>query len=126
MSSHSLDPIQILRHEFRGHLEQFYTQLTLAPPYHSIEKAVQYLSNSLRTKPEGFSERLLLNTTYKWNFFQEIFLAAGLQRKHRGIILQLVRSSSYSVTSSESLRFLEHFTNAVNPEDKSAKTAIHH
>ena len=105
----STDPIQVLRREFRSHLEQFYAHLNLAPPYHSIEKAVQNLSNTLRTKPEGFCQGLLQDAKNKWEFFQKIFLASGLQKKHRGIIQQLARSSSYSVASSESLRFLRNF-----------------
>ena len=106
----STDPIHILRQEFRGHLEQFYAHLSLAPPYHSIEKALQNLSNTLKTKPEEFRHEILQDATKKWALFQEIFSASGLQKKHRGIIQQLTRSSSYSVSSSESLRFLRNFT----------------
>lgn len=106
----SEDPIQVLRQEFRGHLEQFYAHLYLAPPYHSIEKAVQQLSNTLRSKPEQYRQGLLHNATNKWALFQEIFSASGLQKKHRGIIHQLAISSTYKVTSSESLRFLSNFT----------------
>lgn len=98
----------MLRREFRGHLTQFYAHLNLAPPYHSIEKAVQYLSNTLRTKPEEFHQGLLQDDTKKWALFQEIFSASGLQKKHRGIIQHLALSS-YSVSSSESLRFLRNF-----------------
>lgn len=106
----SSDPIHVLRQEFRGHLEQFYAHLNLAPPYHSIEKAVQHLSNTLRTKPEEFRQGLLQDATNKWALFQEIFSASGLQKKHRGIIHQLAISSTYKVASSESLRFLSNFT----------------
>ena len=108
----SADPIHILRKEFRGHLEQFYAYLNLAPPYHSIEKAVQNLSNTLRTKPEEFRQELLHDASKKWAVFQEIFLASGLQKKHRGIIQHLALASSYSVASSESLRFLRNFVDA--------------
>ncbi|MEJ2230843.1 MAG: hypothetical protein P8X46_06660, partial [Nitrospirales bacterium] len=48
--------------------------------------------------------------TNKWALFQEIFSASGLQKKHRGIIQQLAMSPFYSVSSSESLRFLRNFT----------------
>jgi hypothetical protein len=106
----SSDPIHALRQEFRGHLEQFYAHLSLAPPYHSIEKALQNLSNTLRTKPEEYRQGLLQDATNKWALFQEIFSASGLQKKHRGIIQQLAMSPSYSVSSSESLRFLRNFT----------------
>lgn len=106
----SSDPIHVLRQEFRGHLEQFYANLNLAPPYHSIEKALQHLSNTLRSKPDEFRQGLLQDATHKWELFQEIFSASGLQKKHRGIIHQLALSSSYNSTYSESLRFLSHFT----------------
>lgn len=105
----SSDPIHVLRQEFRGHLEQFYAHLNLAPPYHSIEKAVQHLANTLRTKSEEFRQGLLQDDTNKWALFQEIFSASGLQNKHRGIIQQMTLSSSYSKGSSESLRFLRNF-----------------
>lgn len=117
-----LDPIQILRQEFRGHLEQFYTQLTLAPPYHSIEKAVQHLSNTLRTKSAEFQLTLLNNPTNKWEFFQEIFCASGLQKKHRGIILRIARSSSYSGASPATLGFLKLFTEAPQHHDSGQAT----
>ena len=111
----SSDSIYILRQEFRSHLEQFYAHLNLAPPYHSIEKALQYLSNTLRTKPEDFRQEFLQDPAKKWEFFQEIFSASGLQKKHRGIIQQLARSSTYSGASSESLRFLKNFADVSRP-----------
>jgi hypothetical protein len=101
--------IRLLRQEFRGHLEQFYAQLGLAPPYHSIEKAVQCLSNTLRTKPEEFRQGLLQDATKKWGLFQEIFSSSGLSKKHRGIIQKLAFSSPNTVASSESLQFLDNF-----------------
>lgn len=119
------DPIHALRQEFRGHLEQFYAHLSLAPPYHSIEKALQNLSNTLRTKPKEFPQELLQDATNKWALFQEIFSASGLQKKHRGIIQQLARSPSYTVSSSESLRFLRNFTDAfpqTSPSQKNSST----
>ena len=106
------DSIYRLRQEFRGHLEEFYNHLNLAPPYLSIEKAVQHFSNTLRTKPEEFRQELLQDVSKKWAVFQEIFLASGLQKKHRGIIEQLALSSSFSVSANapESRRFLENFS----------------
>ncbi len=107
MSSESLD---ILRQEYRAHLERFYACLNLAPPYHSIEKAVQHLSNTLRTKPETFRQTLLEDPQKKWPLFEEIFKASGLSRKHRGIIIQLAQAHSLSSSSEESLRLLSVFT----------------
>jgi hypothetical protein len=110
------DPIHILRQEYRAHLERFYACLNLAPPYHSIEKAVHHLSNTLRTKPERFRQVLLEDPKKKWPLFEEIFQASGLSRKHRGIIIKLSQAHSLSSSSEESLRFLrvftdEHFSN---------------
>ena len=112
-----IDPIQILRQEFRGHLEYFYAQLTLAPPYHSIEKAVQHLSNTLRTKPTDYQIALLNHHANKWTLFQEIFCASGLQKKHQGIILQKIRSSSYSGASPATIAFLKLFTESSQLKD---------
>jgi hypothetical protein len=109
----SSDPVHILRQEFRNHLEEFYAFLKLAPPYHSIEKAVQYLSNTLRTKTEEFRLELLNDPNQKWSLFQEVFSAAGLQNKHRGIIQQLSLSSTYSATSPEALCFLSNFSDTL-------------
>lgn len=106
----SSDSIQILRQEYRAHLERFYACLNLAPPYHSIEKAVQHLSNTLRTKPETFRQILLEDPQKKWPLFEEIFQASGLSRKHRGIILKLAQARSFSSSGEESLRFLRVFT----------------
>jgi len=104
------DSIQILRQEFRTHLEKFYADLNLAPPYHSIEKAVQHLSNTLRTKSEPIQQALLSDPEEKWPLFEEIFHASGLSRKHRGIITQLAQPPLFSTLSEESLRFLRVFT----------------
>jgi len=106
----SSDAIQVLRQEYRAHLERFYACLNLAPPYHSIEKAVQHLSNTLRTKPETFRQILLEDPQKKWPLFEEIFQASGLSRKHRGIIIKLSQTHSLSSSSEESLRFLRVFT----------------
>ncbi len=106
----SLDPIQTLRKEFRRQLETFYAHLKLAPPYHSIEKAVQHLANTLRTKSQPFQQSLLDDPQKQWALFEEIFQASGLSRKHRGIIIQLAHTPSFSLASEESLRFLKIFT----------------
>ena len=118
------DPIYRLRQEFRGHLEEFYTHLNLAPPYHSIEKAVQHFSNTLRTRPEEFSRGLLQDASKKWNLFQEIFLASGLQKKHRGIIQQLAHSHHTTlVDAPESRRFLQNFS--TNSQESTSKPVNH-
>ena len=119
------DPIHYrLRQEFRGHLEEFYTYLNLAPPYHSIEKAVQYFSNTLRTRPEEFSQGLLQDASKKWAMFQEIFLASGLHKKHRGIIQQLAHSHHMTLADApESRRFLQNFS--TNSQESTSKQTTH-
>lgn len=104
------DPIHSLRQEFRTQLEAFYTHLNLAPPYHSIEKALQHLANTLRTKPEPFQQGLLHDPQEKWAFFEKIFEASGLSQKHRGIITQLAQTPAIASSNIESLRFLRIFT----------------
>ena len=101
--------IQILREEFRTHLETFYADLNLAPPYHSIEKAVQHLPNTLRTKSESFQQALLTDSEKKWPLYEEIFHASGLTRKHRGIIIHLAQTPLLSASREESRRFLRVF-----------------
>lgn len=104
------DNIETLREEYRLHLQTFYTHLNLAPPYHSIEKAVQHLSNTLRTKSTSFLQTLLEDPEKKWSLYKKIFEASGLSRKHRGIITQLALTPSFYPLTEESLRFLRVFT----------------
>ena len=104
------DAIQILRQEFRIQLETFYADLNLAPPYHSIEKAVQHLANTLRTKSESFQKALLTDSEKKWPLYEEIFQASGLTRKHRGIIIHLAQTPLLSTSREDSRRFLRVFT----------------
>ncbi len=108
----STDPVHQLREDYRTHLQTFYTQLNLAPPYHSIEKAVQHLANTLRTKPETFLQALIENPQEKWSLYEKIFKASGLSRKHRGIITQLALTTTLSSSNEEALRFLRVFTNS--------------
>jgi len=105
------DSIQKIREDYRIHLQTFYAHLNLAPPYHSIEKAVQHLSNTLRTKPETFLQALLEDPQKKWALYEKIFAASGLSRKHRGIITQLALTPLSTSAGEESLRFLRIFTN---------------
>jgi hypothetical protein len=101
--------IQAIREEFRFHLEHFYTYIHLAPPYHSIEKALQLLSNILRAKPDQLCQTILNDHTLKWEMFQEAFVSSGLNRKHRGIILNFAKNPLLSKPSHESMQFLKNF-----------------
>ena len=83
------DAVQALRDEFRQHLEVFYAQLKLAPPYDSVEKAVALLGTKVKAMGSRERERLLANPTLRWEEFMQAFIEAGLNRKHRGIIARL-------------------------------------
>lgn len=81
-----------LRDEFRGHLELFYATLKLAPPYHSVEKAIVHLTAALHAMtPE---ERALVaeDQARRWACYKAAFIESGLSQKHRGIIAGLARS----------------------------------
>ncbi len=104
------DASKSLRQEFRLSLQEFYGRLNLAPPYHSIEKAVQHLANTLQTKPPHFQELLLRDTTTKWELFEKIFSASGLSRKHRGILTNLAQNPPSLSPTPECFRFLKKFT----------------
>lgn len=84
--------IQTLRGEFRHHLEVFYAGLKLAPPYHSVEKAIAQLTASLRAMAPDEQARLAADPALKWAQFRTAFVASGLHQKHRGIIAGLAKA----------------------------------
>ena len=83
-----------LREEFRHHLETFYAQLKLAPPYESVEKAIRSLTTSLHALPPLERAKLATDTTERWQHFRQAFESSGLSKKHRGIIAGLARNRS--------------------------------
>jgi NAD-specific glutamate dehydrogenase len=92
------DPqIQVLRDEFRRHLEVFYSGLQLAPPYHSVEKAVGHLTAVLKAMTPEERARLAADQAMRWAQYRTAFVESGLSRKHRGIIAGLVRSGKTSL-----------------------------
>lgn len=110
MTQHSAQQeigVQAIREEFRTHLENLYSHLHLAPPYHSVEKAIQLLSNTLRTKPTQFHRALETDADFKWDFFREIYLGSGLDRKHRGIISNFMKSQSSEKMPDETFQLLK-------------------
>lgn len=108
-TSNSEDPSEIIRKEFRTSLEHFYSKLNLAPPYHSIEKAVQHLSNTLRTQPQDLRKQLLQDPQKKFILFQKIFSRSGLSKKHQGIIQHLAQSLPSNHLPQDSQIYLEYF-----------------
>jgi hypothetical protein len=88
----STDQILALREEFRHHLETFYAQLKLAPPYESVEKAIRSLTTSLHALPPLERAQLATDVPARWQHFRRAFESSGLSKKHRGIIAGLARN----------------------------------
>jgi hypothetical protein len=106
---------QTLREEFRRHLEQFYAQLKLAPPYESVEKAIRTLTTSLHARPPEEQARIASDPHLQWREFRQAFEASGLVKKHRGIIAGLARNRSALDLPAEYDHFLDLF-NASRPD----------
>lgn len=85
------DVTQALREEFRSHLETFYAQLKLAPPYESVEKAIRALTTAVHALPKAEQARIAGDSALKWDQFRQAFESSGLSKKHRGIIAGLGR-----------------------------------
>lgn len=102
--------IQTLRDEFRQHLEVFFAALKLAPPYHSVEKALGHLTNTLKMLPSEELERISSDTALQWNLYQQAFLGSGLNLKHRGIIIGLIRTNQTAHLSDQYNVFLDIYT----------------
>jgi O-acetyl-ADP-ribose deacetylase (regulator of RNase III) len=83
-----------LREEFRHHLETFYAQLKLAPPYESVEKAIRSLTTSVHALPPSERARLATDAHARWQHFRQAIESSGLSKKHRGIIAGLARNRS--------------------------------
>ncbi len=104
------DPLQALREEFRRHLEIFYAQLKLAPPYESVEKAIRTLTSSVHALPKEEQARIASDPTLQWKQFRMAFDTSGLVKKHRGIIAGLARNRSALDLPAEYDHFLSLFT----------------
>lgn len=100
------DPTLALREEFRHHLETFYAQLKLAPPYESVEKAIRSLTTSIHSLPPTERARLATDTAARWRYFRQAFESSGLSKKHRGIIAGLARNRSSLKLPAEYDQFL--------------------
>ncbi|MCG3777670.1 MAG: hypothetical protein JW388_0364 [Nitrospira sp.] len=90
----STDYTLTLREEFRHHLETFYAQIKLAPPYESVEKAIRSLTTSVHALSPVERASLETDDDAKWKHFRQAFETSGLSKKHRGIIAGLARNRS--------------------------------
>lgn len=104
------DQLQALKDEFRRHLETFYAQLKLAPPYESVEKAIRSLVTNIHALPAPEQVRLAADAALRWQQFRKAFDASGLQKKHRGIIAGLAKHRSSLNLPAEYDHFLSLFT----------------
>lgn len=104
------DPVQLLRDEFRRHLNTFYARLKLAPPYHSVEKAILHLTTILHAMEPDERSRIAADPALRWGLFRRAFEESGLHLKHRGIIAGLARSPLAAELPSEYKPFLDAFT----------------
>lgn len=95
------DPITQLRERFRAHLETFYATLKLAPPYHSVEKAIVELTRAIHSLPADEQQRLLNDAPAQWHYFTQAFIQSGLRQKHRGILMGIARQRAQSPLSPE-------------------------
>lgn len=99
-----------LREEFRAHLETFYAQLKLAPPYESVEKAIRALTTAVHALPKEEQARIAADSAAKWQQFRAAFDTSGLGKKHRGIIAGLARNRAAIALPAEYDHFLGLFT----------------
>ncbi len=105
----SSDPVQTFREEFRQHLEVFYARLKLAPPYHSVEKAIAQLTASLKAMAPEERMRLASDPVGRWAQYRKAFVDSGLHQKHRGIIAGLAKSGQTGDLPKEYEHFLSAF-----------------
>jgi len=109
-ASHShADAVQFLRDEFRRHLETFYARLKLAPPYHSVEKAIAHLTATLQAMSPEERQRIAGDESLRWAQYRTAFVESGLHLKHRGIIAGLIRSQQTADLPREHQPFLDAF-----------------
>lgn len=88
------NPVDLLRDEFRRHLQTFYSRLQLAPPYDSVEKTLREFAASVKALPAAEQQRLLSDPTLRWARYRQSFMDSGLSKKHRGIIAGLAQHRS--------------------------------
>jgi hypothetical protein len=106
----SRTPVGFLQEEFRRHLEVFYAELKLAPPYESVEKAIRTLTTTVHALPKEEQARIAAHAGLQWGLFRQAFESSGLVRKHRGIIAGLTRHRGDLPLPAQYDHFLSLFT----------------
>ncbi len=89
----SLSPGELrsrLEADFRQRVTLLYRSLQITQPYHSVEKAVLALRDTLKALPET-ALRATANDPASLNtLFTQVFIDSGLAKKNRGIIGKLL------------------------------------
>lgn len=102
------DAVKVLRDDFRNRLKVFYARLKLAPPYHSVEKAIVHLTTALNALTPEERQRVATDPSRQWALYRQAFVESGLNQKHRGIIAGLARAQQ----ATDLPDGYEHFLNA--------------
>jgi hypothetical protein len=96
-----------LQRDFRAELERFYAALRLAPPYHSVEKAVAALGAALDAIDPVERRRQADDPAWRRGVFARAFVAGGLPLKHRGPVLGLIRDGQAATLAADFTDFLQ-------------------
>lgn len=79
-----------LEADFRHRVTLFYRSLQITPPYHSVEKAMLSLRETLKHLPETELRAAAADPSPRNALFAHVFTESGLAKKSRGIITKLL------------------------------------
>ncbi len=89
----SLPPSELrsrLEADFRQRVTLLYRSLQITPPYHSVEKAILALRDTLTALPEPALRATASDPASRNALFTQVFIGSGLAKKNRGIICKLL------------------------------------
>jgi len=89
----SLPPSELrarLEADFRQRVTLLYRSLQITPPYHSVEKAVLALRDTLTALHEPALRATASDPASRNALFTQVFIDSGLAKKNRGIISKLL------------------------------------
>jgi len=89
----SLSPSELrtrLEADFRQRVTLLYRSLQITPPYHSVEKAVLALRDTLTALSEPVLRATASDPASRNALFTQVFIDSGLAKKNRGIIGKLL------------------------------------
>jgi hypothetical protein len=89
----SLPPSELrsrLEAEFRQRVTLLYRCFQITPPYHTVEKAVLALRDTLKAMEEPALRETASDQASLDALFTQAFIDSGLAKKNRGIILRLL------------------------------------